>query len=262
MSSQPSSGPSRRAVVTTAAWVLPTVSAALAAPLAVASTAPAPEPLTLGPDGAVVSDGESTISLRGFAATTEAGSRPQTVQLAYSSPITGPSSAAVDSETGEFEVTVNVSGFYAGASSGQEFTGTVSASITGGTSVSVTVEVIAPRTAPGETTGTINFSPNQYRGSEVDGVTIFPTLTGVVTVNRGALPAEVILSFSDVSEGRVDLRRDAGLLVPINPTTGAFSVDGVYNAITGGENPFGFIYAGVNNAANVTYGLAVAELDG
>lgn len=60
----------------------------------------------------------------------------------------------------------------------------------------------------------------------------------------------------------MDFRRDAGLTVPIGPTTGAFTVDGVYNAIVGGENPFGFIYAGVLNPDGVTYGQSTGELDG
>lgn len=67
-----------------------------------------------------------------------------------------------------------------------------------------------------------------------------------------------------MSDGRVDLRRDAGRYAPVDPATGRFEFSGIYNAIVGGDNPFGFAYVGVEeeDAYGVIYGYDVAELDG
>lgn len=126
----------------------------------------------------------------------------------------------------------------------------------------IPVVTVALATAASIVTGSIAFSPVRYCGTRDGDVVRFPTITGMVTVSSGPLPSTVILSFSEPSPGRVDLRRDAGLTVPVDPSTGAFAVDGVYNAIVDGENPFGFIYAGVLYPGDVTYGLATGELDG
>lgn len=118
--------------------------------------------------------------------------------------------------------------------------------------------------ASGAITGTIAFSPDRYHGTRVGDRVEFPTLTGVVSISRGPLPSKVFLNFSDVSEGRVDLRRDAGRYTPVDQTTGRFAFTGVYNAIVGGDNPFGFAYAGVEeeDADGATFGYTVAELIG
>ncbi|MCJ1698411.1 hypothetical protein MT356_01670 [Rathayibacter festucae] len=39
-------------------------------------------------------------------------------------------------------------------------------------------------------------------------------------------------------------------------------IDGVYNAVVGGENPFGFIYARVLDNNGIDFGQAIGELDG
>ncbi|MCJ1703342.1 MULTISPECIES: hypothetical protein [unclassified Rathayibacter] len=122
----------------------------------------------------------------------------------------------------------------------------------------------APEADKGPITGTIAFTPVQYRGTRAGDRVEFPVLTGVVTISRGPLPAKVFLNFSEVSEGRVDLRRDAGRYVAVDPATGRFEVHGVYNAIVGGDNPFGFVYAGVEaeDADGALFGYTVAELIG
>ncbi|NQX06128.1 hypothetical protein HQQ82_13135 [Rathayibacter sp. VKM Ac-2856] len=116
----------------------------------------------------------------------------------------------------------------------------------------------------GPITGTIAFVPVQYRGTRVGDRVEFPVITGVVTISRGPLPSKVFLNFSEVSAGRVDLRRDAGRYAAVDPATGRFEVRGVYNAIVGGDNPFGFVYAGVEegDADGALFGYTVAELIG
>jgi hypothetical protein len=114
-----------------------------------------------------------------------------------------------------------------------------------------------------EITGTIVFTPRQYRGTRVGDRVEFPPLTGTVTSSRGPMPSKAFVNFSDPNE-RVDLRRDAGRFTPVDPVTGRFSFDGVYNAIVDGENPFGFAYAGIaeEDADGAIFGYDVAELDG
>lgn len=132
-------------------------------------------------------------------------------------------------------------------------------------SLALAAPAAAASTAPsGRITGTIVFSPDQYRGTRVGDRVEFPPLTGIVTISSGPLPAKVFLNFSEVSAGRVDLRRDAGRYAPVDPTTGRFEFAGVYNATVGGDNPFGFAYAGVEeeDADGATFGYTVAELIG
>lgn len=131
--------------------------------------------------------------------------------------------------------------------------------------VAVATPAAAASTDPsGPITGTIAFHPDQYHGTRHGDRVEFPPLTGAVTISRGPLPSKVFLNFSDVSEGRVDLRRDAGRYAPVDPTSGRFEFTGVYNAIVGGDNPFGFAYAGVEeeDADGATFGYSVAELIG
>lgn len=125
----------------------------------------------------------------------------------------------------------------------------------------IAVAAAAPGAAASTETGEIVFSPVQYRGTRVGDRVEFPTLTGVVTVENGPMPTTVHFEFSEVNE-REDIRRDAGSTVPIDPSTGRFEIDGVYNAIVGGENPFGFIYARVLDNNGVDFGQAIGELDG
>lgn len=101
----------------------------------------------------------------------------------------------------------------------------------------------------------------QYRGTRVGDRVEFPTLTGFVTVANGPLPTTVHFVFSEVNE-REDIRRDAGSTVAIDPSTGCFEIDGVHNAIVGGENPFGFVYARVLDNTGIDFGRAIGELDG
>lgn len=134
----------------------------------------------------------------------------------------------------------------------------------------IAVAIAAPSAAastparPATRTGTIAFSPARYHGTRVGDRVEFPDLTGVVTVSSGPMPASVFLRYSDVSPTRVDLRREAGGLVPVDPATGRFSVTGVYNALVGGENPFGFVYAGIREEETLgaVFGYTVAELIG
>ncbi|NRD08972.1 hypothetical protein [Rathayibacter agropyri] len=112
--------------------------------------------------------------------------------------------------------------------------------------------------------GTIVFDPNQYRGTRANNRVKFTPLTGYVTVSGGPLPTRVFITFSEPSPGRVDLRCDAGRYATVIQATGRFQFVGVYNAIVGGNNPFGFAYAGVEeaDAGGIVFGYATAELIG
>lgn len=113
-------------------------------------------------------------------------------------------------------------------------------------------------------TGTIVANPDQYRGTQVGDRVAFPPLTGVVTISRGSLPARVFINFSDPSPRRVDLRRDAGRYATVDQSTGRFEITGIYNAIVGGDNPFGFVYVGVEeeDSGGANFGYATVELIG
>ncbi|AZZ56898.1 hypothetical protein [Rathayibacter iranicus] len=130
--------------------------------------------------------------------------------------------------------------------------------------VGVALATPAAAAASATATGTIVFDPNQYRGTRANDRVKFTPLTGLITVSRGSLPTRVFINFSDPSPGRVDLRRDAGRYTTVNQATGRFQFTGVYNAIVGGDNPFGFAYAGVEEAdsGGITFGYATAELIG
>lgn len=240
------SGPNRRQVVQHAAWSAPVVAAALATPAVAAS---AGGTIAFSPSQYVNPTGLGYISLTGTVSSTSAGAYPAFVLISYSDGFSGPDSVLVN-EDGTFVV----SGVTCPSA---VRTGTVIATADSYTAGTATISV----TDPQPRSGSINWNPRQYRGTRTETRVNFPTLTGTVAVTGGPLPDTVVLSFSEPSPGRVDLRRDAGLTVPIDPDTGGFTVTGVYNSIVGGDNPFGFIYAGVDHP-EVDYGLATAELDG
>lgn len=249
----PNGNVNRRTIVAAAAWTVPVWATAATAPFSAAS--PASEELSFGPDRWLGPEDENPFRLRGHAPLFE-GARPAQIDLTYTAGLSGPSTVPVD-ESGDFTVLVD----YPTPVPGSDVTGAVVATGPGMTTVSVSIRLTGANPAPQVVTGSIQFSPVQYFGVERDGAVFFPTLTGTVAVSSGTLPAEVELTYSDPNE-RVSLSRIGGNFVPIDQVTGAFAVDGVYNSVTGGENPFGFIYAGVRNAGSVTYGLSVAELDG
>lgn len=241
------SGVTRRSLAKGMAWSIPIMAVAVAAPAYAASAAGV---ISFSPTAYTNPTGQGYTTLTGTVSRTN-GAYPPQLAVTYSDGFAGPASVAVDQNDGAFTL-LNVT------SPAVVRTGTITASATGYTTGTATLSV----TDPEPRTGSIDFNPTQYRGTRVGDRVNFPALTGVVTVNGGQLPSTVILSFSDPSPNRVDLRRDAGFTVPIDPSTGAFTVTGVYNAIVDGENPFGFIYAGVENPDGVTYGLSDAELDG
>ncbi|WP_165909205.1 MULTISPECIES: hypothetical protein [unclassified Rathayibacter] len=205
--------------------------------------------ITFSPAQYTNPSGLGYISLTGSVTADASGGYPALVLLSYSPGFAGPGSVPVASD-GSFVVDRVTS-------PSDVRTGVVTATADGSTAGTATISV----TDPEPKTGSINFNPEQYRGVRDGSRVNFPAITGVVTVNGGPLPETVVLSFSDPSAGRVDLRRDEGLYVPIDPVTGAFTITGVYNAIVDGDNPFGFIYAGILNPDR-TFGLADAELDG
>ncbi|AZZ48862.1 hypothetical protein C5E02_06140 [Rathayibacter rathayi] len=234
--------PTRRAALRAAGWSVPVIALAVATPALAASET---DSVGFAPSTYVNHTGLGTIALTGYVS----GPVPAVVLLHYSPGFSGPGSAPIQADG-----TFVVPGVTCPSA---VVTGTVIASIDGYTAGTATISV----TDPEPRSGSIAFNPAQYRGTRNGSRVDFPTLTGTVSVTGGPLPAQVVLSFSEPSPGRVDLRRDAGFLVPIDPQTGAFDVTGVYNAIVGGDNPSGFIYAGVQNP-ELTFGLSTAELDG
>ncbi|MCJ1688472.1 hypothetical protein [Rathayibacter sp. VKM Ac-2927] len=240
------SGATRRQVVKGAAWAMPVVAVAVATPSVAASTG---RTITFSPSEYVNPSGLGYIALTGSVSASSTGAYPALLLLTYSDGFAGPNSVPV-AEDGTFVV----SGVTCPSA---VRTGTVLASADGYTSGAASISV----TNPQPRSGSINFNPVQYRGTRSSDLVLFPAITGTVAVTGGPLPDTVILSFSTPSPNRVDLRRDEGPTVPIDPITGKFTVTGVYNAIVGGDNPFGFMYAGVDHP-DITYGLATAELDG
>ncbi|RFA11689.1 hypothetical protein B7R22_18415 [Subtercola boreus] len=241
-------GVSRRTVVKSAAWAVPVISLAVAAPAAAASGAGS---IAFSPATYLNPSGLGYTALTGTVTATAGGVLPAQLAVVYSAGFSGPETTEVDPSTGNFTIT-NVTSPDAVA------TGTITATASGYGTGTATLSV----TNPEPRSGSISFNPTQYHGTRNGNRVDFPVLTGTVSVTGGPLPDTVILSFSAPDPGRVDLKRDAGLTVPIDPITGAFSVDGVYNSIVGGDNPFGFIYAGVQNPGTISYGQATGELDG
>lgn len=237
---------SRRQVVKGVAWMAPVVAVAVATPSVAASTGGT---IAFSPAEYVNPSGLGYIDLTGSVSASSTGAYPALLLLTYSDGFAGPNSVPV-AEDGTFVV----SGVTCPSA---VRTGTVLASADGYTAGTASISV----TNPEPRSGSINFNPVQYRGTRSGDRVLFPAITGTVAVTGGPLPDTVILSFSTPSPGRVDLRRDEGLTVPIDPVTGKFTVTGVYNAVVGGDNPFGFMYAGVDHP-DITYGLATAELDG
>jgi hypothetical protein len=237
----------RRMIIKGAAWSAPVIALAVASPAHAASEAGL---ISFSPSAYTNPSGLGYTTLTGTV-TPVSGQYPAQLAVTYSQGFSGPISVAVDQQSGSFTVQ-NVT------SPSAVRTGTITATATSYTSGTATLSV----TDPEPRSGSIDWNPDQYRGTRQGDRVLFPTLTGTVVVTGGPMPSTIILSFSEPSPGRVDLRRDAGLTVPIDPDTGDFSVDGVYNAIVGGDNPFGFIYAGVLDPDGINYGRPDAELDG
>ncbi|MCJ1688585.1 hypothetical protein [Rathayibacter sp. VKM Ac-2927] len=130
----------------------------------------------------------------------------------------------------------------------------------------IAVAIAAPGASASTETGTITAAQDAYRGTRNGDRVEFPVVTGVVTVSNGPMPTMVRIELTGANEAS-DLRRDAGLLIPIDPATGTYAIDGLYNARTGGDNPYGFLVIQVAdnldpNGVAVDFGRVVIQLIG
>ncbi|WP_148060342.1 MULTISPECIES: hypothetical protein [unclassified Rathayibacter] len=125
----------------------------------------------------------------------------------------------------------------------------------------IAVAVAAPLAAASTETGTIATDQDRYVGVRNGDRVDFPVVRGTVTVRNGAMPMTVHLEHTGTTD-QVDLRRDAGWSAAIDPSTGRFAFDGIYNAIVGGADPYAYVYIRVLDNNEVDFGQAIAVLAG